>query len=116
MYTLVDLTPPPVRLFQTRGGEYNWRRSGRCIIRDNNLAPPSGGRLTPDEYWEEGGENWTDRLFLESPTVVGTLTLEASTIVKAVTNNRNKKPYTPKNKPPISTGGVNGRGFGPKRT
>jgi hypothetical protein len=27
-----------------------------------------------------------------------------------------KKRYTPKNKPPISTGGVNGRGFGPKRT
>ena len=118
MYTLSDLNPSPVRLCPTGGGGSSWSKSGRgkvrCIIRDNNPPPQSRGRVTPDD-WEEGGRNWTDRLFLESP-VLGSPTLEASAIVKAVTNNRNKKPYTLKNKPPISTGGVNGRGFGPKRT
>lgn len=112
MSTLVDLTPPPVRLFQTGGGEYNWRKSGRCIVRDNS-PQLSCGRLTTDD-WEEGGRSCLDRLFLESSAGVA-LTL-APTIIDTGANQRKKKQYTLKNKPPISTGGVNGRGFGPKRT
>ena len=84
MYTLVDLTPPPVRIFQTGGGKV------RCIIRDNNPPPQSRGRVTPDD-WEEGVRNWTDRLFLESSTI-------SSDIVDTGMNQRKKKPYTPKSK------------------
>jgi hypothetical protein len=90
MYTLVALTPPPVRLFLTGGGEYNWRKSGRCIVRDNNPPPQSRGRVTPDD-WDEGVRNWTDRLFLESSTI-------SSDIVDTGMNQRKKKPYTPKSK------------------
>ena len=87
MYTLVDLTPPPVRLFQTGGGEYNWRKSGRCIVRDNS-PQLSCGRLTTDD-WEEGARECFDRLFLESPTI-------SEDIVDTGTSEKKKKPYTPK--------------------
>jgi hypothetical protein len=92
------LNPPPVRLLPTRGGGSNWIRAGNCIVQDNNPSPQSGGggRLTSDEYWEEGGRNWTDKLFLESQAE-GAFTLEAPTIVEAVNSERKKKTYTPKN-------------------
>jgi hypothetical protein len=90
MYTLVDLTPPPVRLFQTGGGECNWRKSGRCIVRDNS-PQLSCGRLTTDD-WEEGARESFDRLFLESPTISSD-----SDIVDTGTSEKKKKPYIPKN-------------------
>jgi hypothetical protein len=83
MYTLVDLTPPPVRLFQTGGGKV------RCIIRDNNPPPQSRGRVTPDD-WEEGARECFDRLFLESPTI-------SSDIVDTGTSEKKKKTYISKN-------------------
>ena len=94
MYTLVGLTPPPVRLYPTGGDGSSWRKQGSYIIRDNP-SQLSGGRLTPDD-WEEGARRCLDMLFLESPTIDDRVLDSYPNIIDTGTSEKKKKPYTPK--------------------